>query len=79
MMCISIVFLDLFFKGKRPQIEHDVEDDVIKLTTKFNHGDASHAWLSASGAMAGDQSYAETVIWSAVYNGKDLGRWRRER
>ena len=38
MIRISIVFLDLFFKRKRPQIEHDVEDDVIKLTTKFNHG-----------------------------------------
>jgi len=56
-----------------------VEDDVIKLTTKLNQGNASHARLSADGAMAGDQNYAETVIWSAVYNGKDLGRWRRER
>ena len=35
--------------------------------------------LTAGGAMDGDQSYAETVIWSAVYNRKDLGRWRRER
>jgi len=45
-----------FCKEKRPQIEHDVGYDVIKLATKFNHGDASHAWLSGGGAMAGDQS-----------------------
>jgi len=45
MMCISIVFLDLFFKEKWSQIEHDVGDDVIKLTSRLNQGNASHGSL----------------------------------
>jgi len=61
MIRISIVFLDLFFKGKRPQIEHDVGDDVIKLTSRLNQGNASHARLTAGGAMAGDQSSPELL------------------
>ena len=41
-MRISIVFQDLFFKEKRPQIEHDVGDDVIKLASKLEQGKAMH-------------------------------------
>ena len=50
----SLYFWICFFKEKRSQIEHDVGDDVIKLTSKLNQGNASHARLSAGGAMAGD-------------------------
>ena len=40
-MRISIVFQDLFFKEKRPQIEHDVGYDVIKLASNLTT--ATHA------------------------------------
>ena len=43
--CISIVSLDLFFKEKRPQIEHDVGYDVIKLASNLNHGNACTAYF----------------------------------
>ena len=39
-----------------------MEDDVIKLTTKFNHGDASHAWLSAGGLGQQENSSATPTM-----------------
>ena len=43
-ICVFLWYFKICFcKGKQPQIEHDVGDDVIKLASNLNHGNACTA------------------------------------
>ena len=64
----------VFCKGKRPQIKHDVGDDVIKLDSNLTT--ATHARLTSGGAMTGDDQTGRQSEGLRAHLGVHHG-WRR--